>query len=346
MKSARFFLRILAALLAAGVSSIRADVVETKNGARLVGTVTKIDSANVTLDTAYAGVLTIKQSEVTGVQTESPRFVRLSDGTVLKGAVVPAGGGNIGVKAEGGTTIAPMTKVVTTWTPGTPDPAVVALKRKWSFEASLDVTGKTGNNEQLGTAASFRSKLTGPIDTLQLYTAYNRQETNNVKSADQFKAGADYSDNFYGRYSWYVRDEGGFDHVKDIHVYNVSATGFGYDFIKKPLHIFTGRAGFSYRYENYSNPETDDVQSLGLDVGLNHEYTFRGSKLVNRLSYDPSFSDFTNFHFTHESYYEVPLFNPAWKLRLGITHDYSSRPGAGVDRLDTTYFTRLVLNWQ
>ena len=42
-------------------SALLADVVETKNGARLVGTVTKIDGSHVTLATEYAGTLTIKQ---------------------------------------------------------------------------------------------------------------------------------------------------------------------------------------------------------------------------------------------------------------------------------------------
>jgi len=31
-----------------------------------------------------------------------------------------------------------------------------------------------------------------------------------------------------------VRDEGGFDRIKDIQFYNVAAFGLGYDTIKKP----------------------------------------------------------------------------------------------------------------
>ena len=60
----------------------------------------------------------------------------------------------------------------------------------------------------------------------------------------------------------------------------------------------------------------------------------------------PTFEDFSNFRLTHESYYEVPLAAPFWKLRLGISNDYNSKPGAGVEKLDTMYFTRLVLTWQ
>ena len=67
---------------------------------------------------------------------------------------------------------------------------------------------------------------------------------------------------------------------------------------------------------------------------------------MNRLSFVPPFDDFGNFRLTHESFYEIPLSIPAWKLRLGISNDYNSEPGAGVEELDTSYFTRLVLTWK
>jgi hypothetical protein len=60
----------------------------------------------------------------------------------------------------------------------------------------------------------------------------------------------------------------------------------------------------------------------------------------------PSFSDFANYHVTHESFYELPLADPAWKLRMGLSNDYNSKPNPGIKNLDTLYFTRLVLNWK
>ena len=232
------------------------------------------------------------------------------------------------------------------WSAGDKDPQLVAQEPHWSYEATADIAGKTGNSEQLGTSAAFRAVRKHLRDTLQFYTGYDRQVTDGVKSADQFKAGLDYQNNFAGRNSWYVRDEGGFDRVKDVELYNVAAAGFGYDFIKAPKHALTGRAGLSFRYEGYANPATVDVKSLGLDIGLNHELEMKNSKLVNRLSYVPSFEDFSNYRFVHESFYEIPLTNPAWKLRMGVNNDYNSRPGAGIQKLDTTYFTRLVLLWK
>jgi hypothetical protein len=188
--------------------------------------------------------------------------------------------------------------------------------------------------------------LKTPEDTLQFYSGYDRQVSDGTKSADQFKAGVDYQHNLAGRWSWYARDEGGFDRIKDIEIYNVAAVGVGYDFIKEPKHILTGRAGLSYRYEGYVNPATTDLSSAGLDFGLNHEYEMANSRIVNRLSYTPTFNDFANFRIIHESFYEIPLVAPNWKLRLGVSNDYNSKPGTGVERLDTAYFTRFVLNWR
>ena len=62
-------LRLLAVLAACGTLA-RADLVETKNGSRLTGTVTKVDAGAITLVTDYAGTLSIKQSEVVRFETE------------------------------------------------------------------------------------------------------------------------------------------------------------------------------------------------------------------------------------------------------------------------------------
>ncbi|MEO6875071.1 MAG: DUF481 domain-containing protein [Opitutaceae bacterium] len=326
-------------------SSASADVVETKSGAHLVGKVTKIDAGSVYLTTDFAGDLTIKQSEVTSITTDAPVVVRLATGTVLQGTLTTDGSA-LRIAGADGQLSTQVDKVAATWPVGEEDPLVVSLRRHWSYEATVDVSGKTGNSEQLGTAGAFRATLKTPTDTLQAYTAYNRQVADGVKSADQFKAGIDYANNFDGKLSWYARDEGGFDRVKDITFYNTAAAGFGYDFIKEAKHLLTGRAGLSYRYESYGNPAHATLSSAGLDFGLNHEWEFTNSKIVNRLTYTPAFEDFSNFHFTHESFYEIPLADPQWKLRLGVSNDYNSKPGPGIERLDTSYFTRLVLNWK
>ena len=62
--------------VALATAQLSADVVETKNGARIVGKVTKIDGGSVFVSTDYAGAITIKQSEVAAINTDTPVAVR------------------------------------------------------------------------------------------------------------------------------------------------------------------------------------------------------------------------------------------------------------------------------
>ncbi|MDR2674312.1 MAG: DUF481 domain-containing protein [Opitutaceae bacterium] len=341
--------KTLCALLAgAGLATaLPADVIGTKNGSRLSGRVVRIDGTHVVLATDFAGEIKIKQGEVESITTDAPLNVRLAGGTVLEGTIsTPGAPGGVHVAGRDGGISTTVDRLAMTWAPGANDPAVDALRRKWAYEAAADITGKTGNSEQLGMALQFRATLASPSDTLQFFTAYERQVTDDEKSADQFKAGIDYQNNFAGRYSWYVRDEGGFDRVKDIALYNVAAAGAGYDILKTKVDTLTGRAGLSYRYETYGDPLAEDLDSLGLDIGLNNQFTMKTWSMTNRVSYVPTFADFTNYRLYHESYIELPLKAGWWRIRLGVSNDYNSKPPAARERLDTTYFTRMVLNWK
>lgn len=335
----------MALAAAFALAQLRADVVETKSGARIVGSVVKIDGGTVSVATDYAGTIAIKQSEVTSITTDAPVAVRLASGTRIDGKVSGSAGA-LQVTSADGVITTTVDKVAASWAAGAKDPAVAALARTWAYEANVDIAGKSGNKNQLGTSAGVRATLAGVSDKLAFYSAYDRQVTDGSKSADQFKAGVDYQSNYSGSNSWYVRDEGGFDRVKDIQFYDVAAFGLGYDVIKAPKETLTTRLGLSFRDENYKNPLTPDVNAAGLDVGLNHTLTFESASLVNRVSFVPSFNDFANFRLNHESFLELPLANPSWKLRLGVDNDYNSKPGLGIKKLDTGYFTRLVLSWK
>jgi hypothetical protein len=320
-----------------------ADIVDVEGGGRLVGKIAKIDSGSIVMVTNYAGTINIKQAQVTAIATDAPVAIRLASGTRFDGRVSTNAGGGLQIASGDGTITTTVDKIAASWMAGAIDPD---MDRHWEYEAAVDVAGKTGNKEQIGTAGSVRATLKTLRDTLQFYAGYDRQVSDGTKSADQLKIGVDYQNNFGRRSSWYVRDEGGFDRVKDVELYNIAAAGMGWDFIKRPEQVLTGRLGLAFRYEGYKDPLTTDVKSAGLDVGINSDLTFGDSKLITRIAWVPTFEDFANYRLTHESYYQIPLANPAWKLRLGMSNDYNSQPPRTVERLDTTYFTRLVLNWR
>src|SRR5436305_6914104 len=136
----KFFSSLLAATVL--IAQARADALDTKSGAHLVGRITKIEDGTVYLKTDYAGDISIKQSEVVSFATDEPLAVRFESGARLDGKVAAApAGGALQVTGGEGTLTTSVEKIAAAWKAGAEDPALTALRRHWTYEASVDVEG-------------------------------------------------------------------------------------------------------------------------------------------------------------------------------------------------------------
>jgi len=335
-----------AALLSAG--ALAADTIQTKDGSTITGKITKVDGGVIEIDTAFAGTLKIKQSSVASFSTEAPVTVRFKDGNTVIGTVSGTAGE---VKVTGGSVAATgsVENVTDAWLPGQDSPETRALKagaRKWRYEASADVLGKSGNSDSFASAFGFKATLAGPQDKLEFYANYARSEQDGTATADQSRGGIDYQSNFSGKYSWYVREEIGTDKIQGLDFYSNTAAGLGFDAKKTDRQVLTVRAGLAYRYESYSNGTSTTIDAPALDLALIHDYTGATWKMGNKLTVLPTFEDFSVFRALHDSFVETPLAAGPWKLRVGIANDYNSEPLPGKKKLDTTYYTKFVLGWE
>jgi len=343
------FLRTLCALCGfafLGISPLGADTVETTDGSKMQGKILKVDSGVIEIDTPYAGILKIKQASVASFTTDAPVSVRFSDGNTVIGKVV---GGSGEIKVAGGSVSATGTigNVTAAWLPGQDSPEVRQMKaqeRKWKFEASADVLGKSGNSDSLAASLGFRATLVGPKDKLGFYASYARAEQNSNTTANQAKGGVDYSSNFSDKYSWYVREEIGTDKIQGLDFYSNTAAGLGFDWLKTDKQVLTVRTGLAYRYESYNNGT--DVSAPALDLALIHDYTAGTWKIGNRLTFLPTFEDFGVYRIIHDSFFETPIASGPWKIRVGLANDFNSEPLPGKKDLDTTYYTKFVLGWE
>jgi putative salt-induced outer membrane protein YdiY len=332
--------RILALWLLAS-NLLLADTVDTKDGSRFVGKVLTIDAGVVSLDTKAAGTITIKQTEVVAISTDQPLSIRLDSGTRVDGTVSTQG---VAVQIAGpdGHITTTIPKLVQSWPVGGRDPAA----GHWDYEATVDISGTSGNKTQLGTAAGISAKRISPQDELDLYANYNRQVAEGVSSADQFKAGIDYTSYVTPTTSWFVRDEAGFDRIMAIEFYETAAAGLGEALIKNDVDLLTARVGIAYRYDSYdSTPVTPTVSTAAADFELKNDFKNANWELEDAIVVLPSLSSFRNLIINQDSFFQIPLKNPAWKLRLGFSNEYVSEPPAGIKKLDTTYYTRLILDW-
>jgi putative salt-induced outer membrane protein YdiY len=344
----RYLAGLITLALLAGPAS--ADRIELADGSTINGKILAAEGGKLKVETAFAGTIEIKQEAVKNFSTDEAVNVGLASGSAVLGKVAATDAG-IKVAAANGDMTAGTAQVAAVWRQGDDSPTTKklkaeaeALKRKWAYEASLAIAGRTGASEKFGAAAGFKATLASNQDKLIFSAAVERAKDNGVTTADRQFGGVDYSSFFSPDNGWYVRSSVEVDKIKSLDLRSSSAFGFSRKLLKKEKQDLEFRLGTGYRYESYSNGT--NFSSLGLDLAFLHSYTFGNAKMNNSISYIPAFRDFTNYRVHHESSIEMPLTASLWKLRVGIANEYESIPPAGVDRLDTTYFTSLILNWK
>jgi len=77
------FSAMLVALLSCVTS--HADVLELNDGSRIAGTLKGMTGDKVSIETKYAGTLSLPLDSIVGISSENEIFVHLASGSVLKG---------------------------------------------------------------------------------------------------------------------------------------------------------------------------------------------------------------------------------------------------------------------
>ncbi len=327
-----------------------ADRFELADGSVVHGQLLSAEDGKFKVETAFAGAISIAQEKIRTFTTDEAVHVGLSAGSAVLGRVESAPSG-IAVVAADGRMSAATGNVAAVWRTGEDSPEVRQLKeaeqktrRKWAYEASFALTGRTGVSEKFGANLGFKATLASSYDRLIFTLAAERAEDNGVDTADRQFGGADYSAFFSDKSVWYVRSSLEKDRIKNLDLRSTTAFGLGRKLIKRDRQDLEARLGLSYLYETYADNTKFD--SPGADVAFLHSLQFAQAKMTNSLTYTPAFKDFGNYRVRHESALEMPLTASLWKLKVGVANDYLSLPPAATEKLDTTYFTSLILNWQ
>ncbi len=70
-------------------------------------------------------------------------------------------------------------------------------------------------------------------------------------------------------------------------------------------------------------------------------------EMNNELTFTPSIEDFADYLLTQNSWLDLPLGSfKLWKVRLGLRNDYNSMPAGDREKLDTTYYSSRIVDWE
>jgi|TARA_B110000438_G_scaffold119415_2_gene116504 putative salt-induced outer membrane protein YdiY len=270
--------------------------------------------------------------------------------------------GSINIATSNGNISAAAADVVATWTPGDRDPDTVAREadlegqmRKWSYEAAVGISGKSGNSTKSDFAAALAATLEGPTDRLSLYAGFQYSKAEGTTTADEIIGGMSYTSYFSEHYGWYVREELERDKFENLTFRSTTAVGLNYRPIKTETRSLEFTAGVALRYEGYGfdldgdgfEDKTGSESLPGLDLGVRHYWKFADwGEMHNSIVYNPAFEDFADdYRLDHISAIDLPLGTADyWKFRVSLQNQYNS--SAVDEKLDTTYALSLLLNWK
>jgi putative salt-induced outer membrane protein YdiY len=337
---------LLALASLALVQFSNADLIITKDGSQLSGTITLIDRGVVHLDTAYAGSLKIKQDQIESFETDEPVVVRLESGTVMAGRVESSTGETLRIASQDGVLETNTGKVAASWSPTAEDPEVVRNRSEWRYDAALDIAGKSGNTEKFSTGIDLKAELKGPNDALAFFFEYDQAEEEDNKTEDNIAGGVSFESFFSGDLGWYARTELEQDRIDEIDLRSTTGAGLSYRFINEPNQTLVARAGIGYQHTSF-DANIDDESSATIDFGLAHEYEYKELFVIDtNLTVVPQTDDFGNYRIEHDTGIELPIGNSGnWKIRMGVENEYESEPVTD-ENLDTSYYTRMVYSWR
>jgi putative salt-induced outer membrane protein YdiY len=337
-----------ALLLSAAAFAV--DRIELIDGSVINGKIISAEKGKFKIETTFAGTIEIKQDKIKTFTTDEAVNVGLAAGSTVLGKVESTDAG-IAVVAKDGQLTAETGKVDAIWREGSKSPeerasdeALEKARRKWAFEASVAVAGRTGTSQKFGSDLGFKATLASERDKLIFTLAAENAKDNGVETSNRQYGSVDYSSFYSPDNGWYVRTSLEKDASKELDLRSATAFGFGRKLLKSKRQDLEFRFGINYLHETYT--DNTNFGSPGLDLAVLHSYQFSNAKLVNSVSYTPAFKQFSNYRMHQESGLELPIGASLWKLKLGVANDYNSMPPAGTVRLDTTYFTSLLLNWK
>ncbi len=345
-------------LIVALITDVSADKVETIDGSVLLGKIRSVSNNKLTLATDFAGRLEISMSNVKNFTTEEEVIVRLNNGDTLKARIEQAEEDTLQVKSTSTEFEMRPEEVQTVWMVGERDPAVIAaeeaaqsMQRKWTYEVGADTRGNRGNSKRNSMAGVVEAKLAGPHDELILYGSYEYVKNRGRVSANETIFGIEFTNYFSGKLGWFIRSELEQDEFENIALRSTSSGGLSYRFIKNPTMEWTARGGMGYRFESFDEVdpgEESSVDGISINTGTKFSWQFaEWGKMKTEVTALAPANNFNDVTISQDTALEFPLaISDSWKLQIGIKNDYDNEPDNDLKKLDTTYYSRLLMSFE
>ncbi|MFP5403152.1 MAG: YdiY family protein [Gammaproteobacteria bacterium] len=328
--------KIVLGLAACAGGTAAADTVTLQNGDRLSGTVVKMESDTLWLETAYAGTLKLQWGEVARLETDAPVRLKLDDRAEFDTRLETTTKRELSVQPGGVGAPAPLSldRVVAINPPRDPERTVL------SGRASLGGSFARGNTDADTLHLDGELVARNPVQRVTLDGELNEASQNGVDTASNWRVGLK-ADHFLAERT-YVYANTRFDHdgQADLDLRSTLGVGVGRQFVERDDLKFSLEGGLSLVHEDYG--VAPDERFPGARAALRYEQGFWNNRLRAFHSSDLllSLETIEDYLLQTRSGFRVPMGN-GLSLGAQVNLDYDAVPATGKDSTDTALLFKL-----
>jgi putative salt-induced outer membrane protein YdiY len=331
--------------LVSATESEEADTVQDeillKSGSRILGTVTGARGGVVTIDTDFAGTLSIELEKIESLKTSDPVLIQLADETVVseQPLVIQDELLVIETATDSGESYATSDLLRVN-----PEPWELGQGYKWSGLASLAWSAQRGNTDTDELDYNLESKWRSKEDRYTLRYNGENDRTNGESTVKKWYAQGKYDYFFDGPNYGGIQAYAEHDKFTDLDLRYVVGPFIGRQFYEEPIFTFSGEVGLSYVNEDFVVAEDNDYPAATWALNASSNYLGGDSRLYfdNRGIWN---LDETSDYVVNTTFgLAFPLL---WSLEAAaeILLDYDSGAVNDVDELDQTYRFRVGYTW-
>jgi putative salt-induced outer membrane protein YdiY len=322
----------------AETGSAAQDEIVLKNGSRLIGTVTDSRDGVVTIETDFAGTLSVAMDQVESVNTAEPVVVLMEDDTVHRESSLIMKDEQLVLGDEG--TAFPLGELHVV----NPQPWELGQGYRWTGTFGFAIEIERGNTDTDELDVKLDTVWRSTRDRYTLKWDSEKDEANGKKTTDKAAGIAKYDyfladPNYVGLLAFAEKDK-----FKDLDLRYMIGPYYGRQFYAEPIFSLSGELGISYVNEEYNVAEDQDYGASNWSLHVSSDYLGGDSSLYFDQIGIWNLEDTSDVVVNSTFGLSVPL---VWNFEAAaeVLLDFDSGAAADVDEGDQTYRLRIGYTW-
>ncbi len=313
------------------------DEVTLKNGSRILGTLTDVRDGVLTVETDFAGTLSISADQVSAVKANSALTLLMADSTVIEDVPLVVEDGRLLVESGTGYAVTDLAIV-------NPAPWELGEGYNWTGVVEAGLVIQRGNTDTDELNYKLESIWQSTRDRYTLKFQGEDDETNGQKSADNWRLNAKYDYFLEDPDYWGVQLLLEEDKFTDLKLRTLVGPYIGRQFLAEPILTFAAEVGIAYVDEDFVSVEDQDYMSATWAFKSTSDYLGADSQLYFDQTGIWNLDNTSDIIVKSIFGVSVPLLaNISGAAEILL--EYDSGVPDGIDELDQTYRFRLGYTW-